>query len=239
MQGTCSMPKLQVGAVMTSNPQVFNIYDSTRANYMRLVDYSFYTNDTIINSNNNTINVNGTYYAISIGNYNGSGGSLASYLSTVIPGVSVTYDQNITGKFSFVFSGAYTLSIPSASLRRILGFNNATYSGGAGTLVADYPAHFTNSDYYYINIDEGSSFINYTPSNPYTYIVSNNVPPGTLLKHRIAEKLPIINNRGYTLTQLTISVRDEYGNLVPINGSTWYFYVDIFDNSIYGGSTVI
>lgn len=233
---TC--PKLQIGAVITSNPQTVNIYDNTRANYMRLVDYSFYTNDTIINQYNNVINVNGTDYALSIGNYNNSGGSFASYLSSVIPGVTVNYDQNITGKFSFVFSGAYTLSVASESLRRILGLANTTYSGGAGTLTADYPAHFTNSDYYYINISEGASFITYTPNNPYTYVVSNNVPPGSLLKHRSAEMLPIISNRANTLTELTITVRDQYGNLVPNNGSTWYFYIDIYDLSSNGGSTL-
>lgn len=185
-----------------------------------LIDYSFYSNDLIINQYNNTIVVGSTTYTIPPGNYDTSPSIFASELTT-LTGLTVTYNIN-TGIITMTSGVSVTVTIPD-NARKLYGWNTVSKTGTS--IVGDYPISFTNSDYYYINIKECSTDELRVPdNNSYTYKITNRSQPGNILYHILPEPLPSVQVIQNKLSNITITVLDSNFNPVPINGTRWYFY---------------
>lgn len=221
-----------LNVTISSNGDYTYLPYGTNTKELRLADYQFYTNDLIINANNNTIMVKGTTFTLQQGNYSSNPAVFAAYLTTVLAGkaITVTYDATNTNLFTFtgVFTvmDPFTLSIPS-NAKGLYGLSSTSYTVATGTtFTSEFPVHFTNSDYYYINISPATSYEQRVPSNlDYTYKVVNTVKPLDLLYHTIQEPLAWCSCNNPGLTQIRITVRDQWGNMVPMNGTTWSFFI--------------
>lgn len=201
------------GATQQVSPQV----PCTR---LALIDYSFFSNDLVINQYNNTITVGSTTYTIPVGNYDLTPNLFVTTLSGVI-GLTVSYSIN-NGYITIISPTTVTITIPSTA-QKIYGWNTTSKTGT--TFVSDYPISFTNSDYYYINIKECSTDELRVPdNNAYSYKITNRSQPGTVVYHILPEPLPSIQVINAKLTNITITVLDSNFNPVPNNGTNWYFY---------------
>lgn len=187
---------------------------------LALIDYSFFSNDLIINQYNNTITVGSTTYTIPVGNYDLTPSLFAIQLATTT-GLTVSYNIN-NGYITIVSPLAVTITIPSTA-KKLYGWNTTSKTGT--TFVSDYPITFSNSDYYYINIAECSTDEVRIPNNDvYSYKITNRSQPGSVLYHILPEPLPSIQVKNNKLTSITITVLDSNYNPVPTNGTNWYFY---------------
>lgn len=210
---------------VTSNGVTQLVSPQIPCTHMRLMDYSFYTNDLIVNQYNNTITVGVTTYTLPVGNYSQNPSQFVTTVASVT-GLTVTYDVN-TNLITFTSGVSVTITIPSTA-QKLYGWNTTSKTGTS--IVSDYPISFANSDYYYINVREASNSEVRIPDSGflYSYKVTNRVRPGSVLWHRQSEQLPLLQVVNDKLAQITITVLDSNLNPVPSNGTNWYFFFETY-----------
>jgi len=228
--------RAMINLSVKTNGEIISLPKGFPCSDMRLWDYHFYTNDTIINQYNNTITVMGTSHTLTVGNYSASPSVFASYLSTVLASdnITVTYDSSITNLLTFTTTvpwtvgTPFTLTLPSDA-KGLYGLGSTTYTVTSGTtFTSEFPVHFSNSDYYFIDIQPAISYEFRAPEvNSYAYKVINDVIPGDLLYHKIQEPLQCISSNNNCVTYIKTTVYDQYGHLVPNNGTTWNFFLEL------------
>jgi len=227
-----------VNLSVTTNGETILLPKGFKCSNMRLWDYHFYSNDTVINQYNNSLEVNGTTYTLTIGNYSSSASVFASYLSTVLAAenITVTYDGSITGKLTFTTSVPWTVMNPftlsiSANAKGLYGLSSTFYTRTSGTtFVSDFPVHFTNSDYYFVDIKPTQTYEYRVPDSlTYAYKVVSDVQPGDIIYHKLQEPLPFVSCSLNTVTYIKITIFDQYGVIVPCNGSTWNFFLELVE----------
>lgn len=180
---------------------------------------SYYT----INSLNNTFTLieNGisSTITIDIGNYNYT--SLATQLTTKLNAatqIAATYSitlLNSTGKYQFTTSSALSTSFSfvNKTIRFILGFDNTTYSFSSLTLTSVNILNLQKTsaiDIYSDIVADNNGLLSviFPSSNDFSVISYINDHPG-------------YNNRELiksSFDTMTISLVDEYGNLLDLNG---------------------
>lgn len=216
----------RINVTVSDNGVRQEVSPQVSCNYMRLIDYSLFTNDLIINQYNNIITVGATTYTIPAGNYSQTPSQFVASVSS-ITGLTVTYDVN-TGLITFTSGSSVTITIPDTA-KKIYGWNSITKTGTS--IVSNYPISFTNSDYYYIDVVGCGNVEVRIPDNGYiySYKVANRSQPGDVLVHRLSETLPMLQVKNGKLSSITIVVLDSNFNPVPNNGSEWTFFFDTYN----------
>lgn len=102
---------------------------------MRISSFVFPVSFYLIDSNNNSLVVNGTTYALTNGNYTAK--NLATHIKSLIGSdYTITYDS-ITNKYTFTHATAdFTISQSSTCLT-LLGFSSASHTSSSLSLTSD------------------------------------------------------------------------------------------------------
>lgn len=184
------------------------------------VPNSFY----IVNYTCNILYVNGIKYNIPVGNYNAL--SLIDTLLLLLPpGFNITYNR-IINKYTFTYSSNFTINASLSTINKIIGLGNTDISSTSNILLLPYVVNFLplprinfRSDYF--------KFGNYSDNSGDIFLsLQNDAGQNSIINY--------INQTGIrylivdrNITNFTISICDDSGNLINFNNVTTYVTIQI------------
>ncbi len=189
---------------------------------------------------NNTINIGGVDKTIADGSYTEN--ELATVLSALVSNVTFTYN-NITGKMTIsnTTGGNITIVFTASgtdypSLGSIIGFTTnvtiATGNSSTGTNIVSEPSQ----SYFFLRINDFGNIINKNRRYVSKIILENvksvsNEKTGGVNINILSNQYKLISNvikfdQPTNIQSLNISLEDEYGNIIGLNGIDWSFTLE-------------
>lgn len=189
---------------------------------------------------NNKINISGTDYTINDGSYTKY--DLALALSDLASGVTFIYNNN-TGKMKITNTtgGSITITFTASnteypSLGSIIGFTSdptiANTASSTGTSVVSEPSQ----SYLFLRINDFGNLINRNRRYVGKIILDNlksvsNETTGGININILSNQYKLVSNiikfdQPTNIQNLSISLEDEYGNLINLNGIDWSFTLE-------------
>jgi hypothetical protein len=189
-----------------------------------IIPYSFYT----INSSNNmliyTINAVTTTLFIDTGNYSIS--QLVLYLNANVVGITASYNS-VKNKLTFTANTSFTFSYISTCLR-MLGITN--YVSVSNSIVSTNCVNLQTIQY--INIRTNFQTANFTCDALYfqnllcSLPVGNHIPNSNIMYEHKGNDFTI-DLYTNTLNDFIITLYDQDGNLLDLNGCDWTIVIQI------------
>jgi hypothetical protein len=190
---------------------------------------------------NNKINIAGVDKTISSGSYTEY--ELATALSALVSNVTFTYN-NSTGKMTIsnTTGSSVTINFTASgtdypSLGNIIGFtSNVTITTGNSSTGSNVVLEL-NQSYLFLRINDFGNIIN----RNHRYVgkiisenvksVSNETTGGGININILSKQYKLISNvikfdQPTNIQNLNISLEDEYGNTIDLNGGEWSFTLD-------------
>ena len=194
----------------------------------------------VINSNNNLFNLtySSTLYTATIPQSNYTPSSLSTALQTALNGLSVpsttfTVSVNLnTMQFTITSTNAvvYNFSL-NTQLSQILGFQ-VTNSTSTTSITSTNTYTINTTRYYKLFIREFNNNYDTNISNSFNFLILNNVNSGEYLyltDINNVNNTHEINIRNININTLTIELRDEWDNLVLLNGNDFVLIFKIYE----------
>ncbi len=189
---------------------------------------------------NNTINIGGVNKTIDDGSYTQN--DLATALSALVANISFTY-SNSTGKMKITNTTGANVTIQFTesgtdypSLGDILGFtNNITISNGNSSIGQNVVSEPSQS-YLFLRINDFGNLINKNRRYVGKIILENvksvsNEKTGGVNINILSNQYKFISNsikfeQPTNIPSLNISLEDEFGNIINLNGVDWSFTLE-------------
>lgn len=200
---------------------------------LKLVEWSFYSVDFVVSSENNvfTVTYGGTPYSVTIpaGNYQLSG--LVSALQTVLQStVSVNFTVSYSTTTNYItvsVSGVttFTMTLP-ARTAELLGFATGTTAVGLSA-TSSYQPLVQNSQWYIVNLSSGAQMFGYD-SNMSQFLIINDAGPGVLVTRGAKESETIVRIDQNVASLVTVSIYDAAGNLLPLGSQPALLVFEIY-----------
>ncbi len=181
---------------------------------------------------NNVLELNGIDIVVPDGSYTKA--ELTSYLQTNMAGVNLTISST-TNKVTIVNNGAGPITFPVSgtsylSLGEVLGFlSTDTINNAGATLTGTNTMVDPQIKYFFLKINDYGNIINKNRRYVSKIVTDSqsrfdDINQETFIKiigNNIKFEQPI------DIPKLQISLEDEYGNLVGLNGSDWSFTLEV------------
>jgi len=191
------------------------------------VPNSFY----IVNYSNNILVIDSVFYSIPVGNYNVR--TFISYMATVLPSITITYDS-INNKLIFTRASSITINASISTINKIIGLDTNDITN---TIIEmPYVVNFLpiprinfkcsslNLNNY--NYNDGSSDLFLSLQNNTGQLMTINYINQTQLEFTLETR---------TLSELTIFVMDDNNNYINFNNINWcmtlLFKIQYVDNT--------
>lgn len=169
----------------------------------------------IISSHNNTLIVNGVTYTITQGSPDAT--ELATELTSTLPDITVTYDEN-SNKFKFTSSSNISISSDSTSLT-LLGLSKKHHTGT--TIVSDYVIDLAGPRVLHLHcpsLNSQSMDSRTMNFNDVLDVIPVNQPHFSMLSYRGWELFQIQET---TIKSLEFFFTDGLGQLADFQGAQW------------------
>jgi len=191
---------------------------------------------------NNKIQIGATVYTIPNGSYTKF--SLIDTINTLITGINISLSYSITtDKVTIANTSGANVQITFTasetdypSLGEILGFNSTiTINNGTSSTAPNIISNPQQS-YIFLRINDFGNIINKNRRYVGKIILDNNISisnekTGGVNINILTNQYKLITNiikfdQPLDIPQLTISLEDEYGNLISLNGGEWSFTLE-------------
>jgi hypothetical protein len=181
---------------------------------------------------NNTITLNAGDISVPDGSYTKA--ELTAYLQSIMAGVTLSV-SSITNKVTITNNGAGVITFPASgtsylSLGEILGFlSTNTINNAGGTLTGTNTMVDPQIKYFFLKINDYGNIINKNRRYVSKIVTDSqsrfdDINQETFIKiigNNIKFEQPV------DIPKLQISLEDEYGNLVSLNGADWSFTLEV------------
>ncbi len=189
---------------------------------------------------NNTINIGGVNKTIDDGSYTQN--DLATALSALVANISFTY-SNSTGKMKITNTTGANVTIQFTesgtdypSLGDILGFTNNITIGNGNSSIGQNVVSEPSQSYLFLRINDFGNLINKNRRYVGKIILENvksvsNEKTGGVNINILSNQYKFISNsikfeQPTNIPSLNISLEDEFGNIINLNGVDWSFTLE-------------
>lgn len=208
---------------LESNPYKYVVKDIVNCKRITLKRATIFNSNYLINDNNNKLYYSSdvvplTQWTLTNGNYNIT--QLCSHLQTLIAatyvGTTVVYNS-ITQKITITGlpSNVNLYFNLNTQLSKILGFNNTQITTNGSAVTSNNSVYLSNA-YYTLRYD--GIFNRDEHINDANDIIFNDVQQGAMLNYnRDIFEQDEIKNQDKLLSNIEVTIRDEYNNIVDFN----------------------